>query len=134
MSKIEADVYLGLVHNPIYNKLDEVITTTVTNYDLHDISRAAKTYDIKKYYIINNLKSQQELVERVKDYWTGGRGAGRSAIAPRWRARRGRGSDRPHLAPPCGWIDGIGCWRAAAIPAARLCCVGHQPAHPHRGP
>ncbi|ODS49778.1 MAG: hypothetical protein A8274_1258 [Halanaerobium sp. 4-GBenrich] len=75
MSNIEADVYLGLVHNPIYNKLDEIITTTVTNYDLHDISRAAKTYDIKKYYIINNLKSQQKLVERVRDYWTGGRGA-----------------------------------------------------------
>jgi len=75
MKAIEADVYLGLVHNPIYNKLGEVITTTVTNYDLHDISRAAKTYEIEQYYIINNLKSQQELVERVHDYWTGGRGA-----------------------------------------------------------
>jgi hypothetical protein len=75
MNNIDAEIYLALVHNPIYNKLGEKITTTVTNYDLHDISRAAKTYDIKKYYVVNHLKSQQELVERVKDYWTGGRGA-----------------------------------------------------------
>jgi hypothetical protein len=75
MNNIDADIYLALVHNPIYNKLGEKITTTVTNYDLHDISRAAKTYDIKKYYVVNHLKSQQELVQRVKDYWTGGRGA-----------------------------------------------------------
>ncbi|SFL15177.1 RNA methyltransferase [Halanaerobium salsuginis] len=75
MAKIEANVYLALIHNPIYNKRGDIITTTVTNYDLHDIARAAKTYDIKKYYIVNNLESQQELVERVRDYWTGGRGA-----------------------------------------------------------
>lgn len=75
MNNIDADIYLALVHNPIYNKLGEKITTTVTNYDLHDISRAAKTYDVKKYYVVNHLKSQQELVQRVKDYWTGGRGA-----------------------------------------------------------
>lgn len=75
MNNIDAEIYLALVHNPIYNKLGEKITTTVTNYDLHDISRAAKTYAVKKYYVVNHLKSQQELVERVKDYWTGGRGA-----------------------------------------------------------
>lgn len=75
MNNIDAEIYLALVHNPIYNKLGEKITTTVTNYDLHDISRAAKTYDIKKYFVVNHLKSQQELVQRVKDYWTGGRGA-----------------------------------------------------------
>lgn len=75
MNNIDAEIYLALVHNPIYNKLGEKITTTVTNYDLHDISRAAKTYDVKKYYVVNHLKSQQELVQRVKDYWTGGRGA-----------------------------------------------------------
>jgi len=75
MNKSGADIYLALLHNQIYNKLGEKITTTVTNYDLHDISRAAKTYDVKKYFVVNQLQSQQELVQRVKDYWTGGRGA-----------------------------------------------------------
>lgn len=75
MGKIETNIYLGLLHHPIYNKKNEKITTTITNLDLHDISRAGKTYDIDKYYVINHLKSQQALVKRMKDYWTGGYGA-----------------------------------------------------------
>ena len=34
-----APVYIGLVHYPIYNKHMEVVTTALTNYDLHDIAR-----------------------------------------------------------------------------------------------
>lgn len=37
-----APVYIGLVHYPIYNKHMEVVTTALTNYDLHDIARTAK--------------------------------------------------------------------------------------------
>ncbi|MFW5986455.1 MAG: RNA methyltransferase [Halanaerobiales bacterium] len=75
MSTQEADVYIGLLHHPIYNKKGEKITTTVTNLDLHDISRAGKTYDINRFYVINRLKSQQALIQRMKNYWTGGYGA-----------------------------------------------------------
>ena len=46
-----APVYIGLIHYPIYNKHMEVVTTALTNYDLHDIARTAKTYDVKKYFI-----------------------------------------------------------------------------------
>lgn len=42
-----APVYIGLIHYPIYNKHMEVVTTALTNYDLHDIARTAKTYDVK---------------------------------------------------------------------------------------
>jgi hypothetical protein len=31
-------LYLGLVHHPIRNKLGELVTTSVTNLDIHDIS------------------------------------------------------------------------------------------------
>ena len=75
MDTAQAEVYLSLLHHPIYNKNGEKITTTVTNLDLHDISRAGKTYDINKYYVINHLKSQQALIERMQDYWTSGYGA-----------------------------------------------------------
>ncbi|HMA58919.1 MAG TPA: RNA methyltransferase [Halanaerobiales bacterium] len=69
------NVFIALLHHPVYNKDGEVITTTVTNYDLHDISRAARTYGINKYYVVNQLKSQQSLVKRMRDYWTSGFGA-----------------------------------------------------------
>ena len=75
MGRIDTKLYLGLVHHPIYNKKGKKITTTITNLDLHDISRAGKTYDIEKYYVINHLKSQQELVKRMKKYWTSEYGA-----------------------------------------------------------
>ncbi|MFW5998930.1 MAG: RNA methyltransferase [Halanaerobiaceae bacterium] len=75
MSRNDADVYLALIHDPIYNIKGEKITTTVTNYDLHDISRAGKTYDINKYFVVNHLESQKALVERMKNYWTEGYGA-----------------------------------------------------------
>ena len=47
-----ADLFVGLVHYPIYNKNMKVIASAVTNFDLHDISRTCRTYDVKKYYII----------------------------------------------------------------------------------
>jgi|GEM_PF-22822 len=70
-----APVYLALVHYPVYNKNGEEITTTITNLDLHDISRAGRTYNIAGYYVVNHLKSQQALVQRMRKYWTGGKGA-----------------------------------------------------------
>ncbi len=70
-----APVYIALIHHPVYNKNGKEITTTITNLDLHDISRAGKTYNIAGYYVVNQLKSQQALVKRMKKYWTGGKGA-----------------------------------------------------------
>jgi hypothetical protein len=63
------------MHNPVYNKNDKVITTTVTNLDLHDIARASRTYNLNKYYIVNPLDSQQELVKSMQEYWSSDFGA-----------------------------------------------------------
>lgn len=62
-------IYLALLHYPIYNKNKEVITTTVTNLDLHDIARASRTYNLEQYYIVNPLDSQQKMIDRMNDYW-----------------------------------------------------------------
>jgi len=62
-------IYLALLHYPVYNKNEEVITTTVTNLDLHDIARAGRTYNINQYYVVNPLDSQQKMVEKMNDYW-----------------------------------------------------------------
>jgi hypothetical protein len=64
-----ASVYLALLHYPVYNKNEEVITTTITNLDLHDIARASRTYNLEQYFIVNPLKSQEEMVGRMSDYW-----------------------------------------------------------------
>ena len=67
-------VYVGLVHYPIYNKNGSVITTAVTNFDVHDIARTARTYNIVKYFIIHPLESQAALVKEILGYWQEGYG------------------------------------------------------------
>lgn len=70
-----ADLFVGLVHYPIYNKRMQVIASAVTNFDLHDISRTCRTYDVKKYYIIHPLEVQRQIVERIIGYWQHGYGS-----------------------------------------------------------
>lgn len=69
-----ADLFVGLIHYPIYNKNMKVIASAVTNFDLHDISRTCRTYDVKKYYIIHPLDVQRQIVERILGYWQHGYG------------------------------------------------------------
>ncbi len=69
------NVYIGLLHHPIYNKRMEVISTSVTNLDIHDIARISCTYGIRRYYVIHPLESQRNLVSDILDYWQAGYGA-----------------------------------------------------------
>ncbi len=62
-------VYLGLVHHPIKNKRGDVVTTSVTNLDIHDIARTCRTFGLQKYFIITPLKAQHELVNRILGHW-----------------------------------------------------------------
>jgi hypothetical protein len=63
------NLYLGLVHYPIRSKDNKVITTSVTNLDIHDISRSSKTYGVKEFHLITPLKIQQEMVQKIIGHW-----------------------------------------------------------------
>ncbi len=65
-----ANVYLALLHHPVYNKRKDVVTTCITGFDLHDIARAAATFGIKKYYVVNPLPAQQAFARRIIDFWS----------------------------------------------------------------
>ncbi len=67
-------IYLALVHYPVYNKNHEVVSTSVTNFDIHDISRTCRTYDIKEYHIVVPVEAQKQLTERIIGYWQEGVG------------------------------------------------------------
>ena len=62
-------LYLGLVHHPINNKLGELVTTSVTNLDIHDISRSCRTFGVKKYFLITPFIAQRELVNSILGHW-----------------------------------------------------------------
>lgn len=69
------NLYLALVHHPVYNKNGEVITSAVSNLDVHDISRAARTYGVQAYYVVTPLVDQRELVQKIVSHWTEEAGA-----------------------------------------------------------
>jgi hypothetical protein len=64
------NLYIALIHYPIRNKQGELVTTAITNMDIHDISRSARTFGVRRYYLVNPLDSQIMLVERILRYWS----------------------------------------------------------------
>jgi len=71
--KVKVD--LALIHYPVVNKNQEIIGSAVTNLDLHDIARAAKTYGVDSFYIVTPYEDQQELFRELLDHWLTGHGA-----------------------------------------------------------
>lgn len=67
-------LYMGLVHFPVYNKNYERIASAITTLDIHDLARLAKTYDVKRLFIITPLDDQQNLARRVLRHWIDGYG------------------------------------------------------------
>lgn len=68
-------VYLALLHHPVYNKRGEIITTSITNLDIHDIARSSRTYDVEQLFFIHPVEAQQRLAGDILEYWQHGYGA-----------------------------------------------------------
>jgi hypothetical protein len=68
------NLYMALTHYPVVNKNGDKIASAVTNLDLHDMSRLAKTYGIKSFYVVTPLCDQKKLIERIVSHWTKGAG------------------------------------------------------------
>ncbi len=66
---------IALLHFPVYDKNRQVVTTAVTNLDIHDIARAARTFGADRYYIVTPVAEQQKLVQKVTDHWQSGWGS-----------------------------------------------------------
>jgi hypothetical protein len=69
------DLYLALLHHPVYDKNGDVVTTAVTNMDVHDISRLACTFDLRAFYVATPVPTLRRLVERIMRHWSSGPGA-----------------------------------------------------------
>jgi hypothetical protein len=68
-------LHLALVHYPVRDKNGATIAAAVTNLDVHDIARAARTYGACGYHIVTPVADQQELVARLRNHWVEGYGA-----------------------------------------------------------
>lgn len=68
-------LYAALVHYPVMDKHAQVVATSITNLDIHDISRAARTYGIARYYLVTPVEAQHWLARRIVKHWEEGWGA-----------------------------------------------------------
>jgi hypothetical protein len=66
---------VALVHHPVLDRRGRLVSTAVTNLDLHDIARTARTYGAGRFYVVTPLAEQRVLVERILSHWLEGHGA-----------------------------------------------------------
>ncbi len=72
-----APLYCALVHHPVLDRDGEEVATSVTNIDVHDIARSARTYGLRGYFIVTPIEAQHPIVERIVTHWRTGAGASR---------------------------------------------------------
>jgi hypothetical protein len=68
------NLYLALVHWPVYNREGDTVATSVTPLDLHDLGRIALTYGVAGYYVTNPYESQRLLIDEIIYHWREGVG------------------------------------------------------------
>lgn len=70
-----APVYVALLHHPVYDKNRQVVTTAVTNMDIHDIARAGRTFGIRNFFVVTPVKPLQKLAAKIIEHWETGYGS-----------------------------------------------------------
>ena len=68
---------IALVHRPVLDKEGAIVTTALTNIDVHDLARSARTYGCTDYFVVHPIELQRELATRIVSHWTLGSSAQR---------------------------------------------------------
>jgi hypothetical protein len=74
-------IHLALVHHPVLDRQGGVVTTAITNLDLHDMARSARTYGMASLFVVHPVEAQRLLAARVREHWV--EGSGRRRIPDR---------------------------------------------------
>ncbi len=73
---ISAPIYAALLHHPVLDKNGQVVTTAVTNMDIHDIARSGRTYGLAGFFVVTPVKALQKLALKIIEHWESGYGSG----------------------------------------------------------
>jgi hypothetical protein len=65
-------VAIALVHFPVLDAQKGLVTTAITNLDVHDLARSARTYGCTDYYLVHPIEAQRELVGKITHHWLEG--------------------------------------------------------------
>jgi len=70
-----SDLFLALLHHPVLDKNGAIVTTAVTNIDIHDIARSACTYGVRRFFVVTPVRALRALAEKIIDHWETGFGS-----------------------------------------------------------
>lgn len=66
---LAARTHLALVHHPVHDRTGAVVTTSLTNFDIHDLARSTMTYGLAAYHLVTPVTSQREKAEHIAGLW-----------------------------------------------------------------
>ena len=69
------NLYVILLHQHMVNKQNELVTTSLTLIDVHDIARSATTYGATGYFIAHPSPEIRSLARSLQEHWLKGYGS-----------------------------------------------------------
>jgi hypothetical protein len=69
MPPLQARTHVALVHHPVVDRTDTVITTALTNFDIHDLARSSLTYGLAAVHIVTPIASQRDKAAHIARLW-----------------------------------------------------------------
>jgi hypothetical protein len=64
-----ADLYVALIHHPVLDRNGAIVTSAITSLDIHDIARAARTFEVRNVFIVHPVEEQRKFGASVVDHW-----------------------------------------------------------------
>jgi len=66
---VAARTHLALVHHPCVDRTGAVITTALTNFDIHDLARSSLTFGLAGYHVVTPITSQRDKAAHIAALW-----------------------------------------------------------------
>ena len=66
---VAARTSIALVHHPVHDRTGKVVTSAVTNLDVHDLARSSATYGLGRCFIVTPVTSQREKAAHIARMW-----------------------------------------------------------------
>ena len=65
---------LAIIHYPVLDKRGDIVSTSITNLEMHDVARSCMTFGVELCYIVTPLERQRAIAEQLIDHWRSGYG------------------------------------------------------------
>jgi len=74
-SPLSRKVSLALLHEGMLDKRGDLVTTSLTMLDLHDLSRSASTFGVQNFFVIHPSPALRQLAATLEAHWKDGYGS-----------------------------------------------------------